>query len=105
MYIVLYAFKVKPNQEENFIDSWKGLTSLIYKHEGSLGSRLHKKDVLNYIAYAQWPDKKTFDKSGKNLPEEANVYRNKMRSSCEKVEVLEKLEVVEDLTKNKQSEK
>lgn len=104
MYVVLYAFIVKPNQEENFIKSWKGLTSLIYKYEGSLGSRLHKKDTLNYIAYAQWPDKFTFEEAGKNLPEEANHFRDLMRSSCEKVEVLEKLEIVEDLLKEKQSE-
>ena len=60
---------------------------------------------LNYIAYAQWPNKLTFDNSGNNLPEEASYYRNRMRSSCEKVVVLEKLEVIADLTKNKQSEK
>lgn len=43
MYIVLYTIIIKPNQEEKFIEAWKGLTSLIYKYEGSLGSRLHKK--------------------------------------------------------------
>lgn len=105
MYVVLYNFIVKPGEEESFMDSWKGLTSLIYQYEGSLGSRLHKKDELNYIAYAQWPNKLTFDNSGNNLPEEASYYRNRMRSSCEKVVVLEKLEVIADLTKNKQSEK
>ncbi|NRD22120.1 antibiotic biosynthesis monooxygenase [Winogradskyella litoriviva] len=99
MYVVMYAFRVKPNQEDSFIEAWKGLTSLIYKHEGSLGSRLHKKDDLKYLAYAQWPNQSTFDKAGANLPEEANRYREIMKSACEKVEVLEKLEVVEDLLK------
>ncbi|WP_179318754.1 antibiotic biosynthesis monooxygenase family protein [Winogradskyella helgolandensis] len=104
MYIVLYTITVKPNQEDNFIEAWKGLTTLIYKYEGSLGSRLHKKDALNFFAYAQWPDKNTFDNAGNNLPEEANYFRNIMKASYEKFEVLEKFEMIEDLLKQQQSE-
>ncbi|MUU79025.1 antibiotic biosynthesis monooxygenase family protein [Winogradskyella endarachnes] len=104
MYVVIYAFELKPNQETKFIEAWQGLTSLIYKHEGSLGSRLHKKDALNYIAYAQWPNQNAFDIAGGNLPEEANYYRDSMKSACVKFEVLEKLEVVKDLLKQQQSE-
>ena len=104
MYIVLYTIIIKPNQEEKFIEAWKGLTSLIYKYEGSLGSRLHKKDTLNFFAYAQWPDKNTFDNAGGNLPEDANHFRDTMKASCEKFEVLEKFEMIEDLLKQQQSE-
>ncbi|WP_299108100.1 antibiotic biosynthesis monooxygenase [uncultured Winogradskyella sp.] len=101
---MIYSFLLKPNQEEKFIESWEGLTSLIYKYEGSLGSRLHKKDALNYMAYAQWPNQSAFDNAGGSLPEEANHYRNIMKSTCEKFEVLEKLEVIKDLLKEQQSE-
>lgn len=104
MYIVLYTIKVKPKHEEKFIEAWQGLTSLIYKHQGSLGSRLHKKDALNYIAYAQWPNQSKFDNAGGNLPKEADHYRNAMKAACESFEVLEKLEVVKDLLKEQQSE-
>ena len=104
MYIVLYTFDVKPDKEEDFIKGWKGLTELIYKYEGSLGSRLHRDNEQNYIAYAQWPDKNTFEQSGNNLPEEANHYRNLMRASCEKIETLKKMDVLEDLLKEKQNE-
>ncbi len=104
MYIVLYTITIKPNQEEAFVEAWKGLTALIYKYEGSLGSRLHKKDTLNFLAYAQWPDKNTFDNAGGNLPEEANHFRQMMKASCEKFEVLEKFKVIEDLLKQQQSE-
>ena len=97
MYIVLYSFKVKTNQEDNFIRGWKGLTNLIYKFEGSLGSRLHKKEPLEYMAYAQWPSKNKFERSGGNLPEKANEYRDLMRSSCSKIEIISKAEVIEDL--------
>ena len=100
MYVVLYAFELKRGQEDNFIKGWKGLTSLIYQHEGSLGSRLHRKEPFEYIAYAQWPSKYTFENSGGNLPEKANEYRDLMRSSCNKIEVISKAEVVEDLLAN-----
>ncbi|MBU2926819.1 antibiotic biosynthesis monooxygenase family protein [Winogradskyella psychrotolerans] len=104
MYVVLYSIVIKPEQEDQFIGAWKGLTTLIYKYEGSLGSRLHKKDTLNFFAYAQWPDKNTFDNAGGNLPEEANELRDIMKASCEKFEVLEKFEMIEDLLKQHQSE-
>ncbi len=97
MYIVLYSFQVKPNKEKEFIKGWKELTKLIFEFEGSLGSRLHVKSLLNYIAYAQWPDKKTFETSGNRLPAEAEVYRNLMHESCEKIEAIGKMEVIEDL--------
>ncbi|WP_178991247.1 antibiotic biosynthesis monooxygenase family protein [Winogradskyella schleiferi] len=103
MYIVLYAIKIKPDQEHKFIDAWKGLTNLIYKYEGSLGSRLHQKDALHFFAYAQRPDKHTFDNAGVNLPEEANHFRKTMKASCEKFEVLEKFEMIEDMLNQKQS--
>ena len=101
MYIVMYTFKVKPNQEESFLESWSALTKLIYKYEGSLGSRLHKKEPLHYIAYAQWRSKAIFEESGDNLPEEANQFRDLMRASCKEMKVLEKFEVVEDLLMQK----
>ena len=99
MYIVLYAFYIKPNKETDFIKGWKGLTTLIYQHEGSLGSRLHKKEKLNYIAYAQWPSKSKFENSGSNMPKEADSYRNLMKDSCSEIKIIEKLEVIEDLLK------
>lgn len=101
MYVVLYSFMVKPQQEENFLKGWKGLTALIYQYEGSLGSRLHKKKTLEYLAYAQWPSKNKFESSGGNLPEKADEYRNLMRSSCSKIEVISKAEVVKDLLTDK----
>lgn len=101
MYVVLYSFTVKSNQVDAFIKGWKGLTNLIYQYEGSLGSRLHKKEPLEYIAYAQWPSKDTFEKSGGNLPKKADEFRDLMRSSCSKIEIVSKAEVVQDLLSNK----
>ncbi|WP_194768226.1 antibiotic biosynthesis monooxygenase family protein [Tamlana sp. I1] len=101
MYIVIYRFIVKQNLDQDFIKYWKGLTDLIYKYEGSLGSRLHKEKPNHYIAYAQWPSKTVFENSGGKLPIEANRYRDAMRLACEKIEISNKLEVIEDLLTDK----
>ena len=100
MYTVIYSFSVKSGHLDEFFDGWEGLTKLIYEFEGSLGSRLHKVDALNYIAYAQWPSKEVFDNAGDNLPESADIFRSKMRSACEEVKTLHKMEVVKDLLKS-----
>ena len=99
MFTVIYSFKIKPGLVKNFIKAWRNLTNLIFEYEGSLGSRLHKQDDLNYIAYAQWPNKKTWINSGKKLPELSEDFSKMMKESCEKIETLYKLEVVEDLLK------
>jgi len=97
MFTVIYSFKVKENQSEVFEKAWKDLTLLIYEFEGSLGSRLHKNSENNYIGYAQWPDKTTWEKSGDHLPEIADEIRKTMKSACTSIEVLHELEVVDDL--------
>ena len=100
MFTVIYSFKVKENQVDEFIIGWEGLTKLIYEFEGSLGSRLHKVGELDYIAYAQWPSKMIFDNAGSNLPESADIFRSKMKNACEQIETLHKMEVVKDLLKS-----
>jgi heme-degrading monooxygenase HmoA len=97
MRAIIYQFIVKENQAEEFIESWKEMTELIYAYEHSLGSRLHKKDSSTFIAYAQWPDSYTFENAGKNLPEKADQVRQKMRDTCINIEKLMELDVVEDL--------
>ena len=99
MIAVIIKFKVKPNQEKVFVENWKQLTKFIYEYENSLGSRLHKEEDLNFIAYAQWPDKETLHNTDSKLPEEALEVRKRMRNACEKVEKLYELELTEDLLK------
>jgi heme-degrading monooxygenase HmoA len=101
MFTVIYSFEVKECKVDQFINGWEGLTKLIYEFEGSLGSRLHKVDTLNYIAYAQWPSKEKFDNAGSNLPESAVFFRSEMKESCVKIETSHEMEVVSDLLKTK----
>ncbi|UJH68307.1 antibiotic biosynthesis monooxygenase [Allomuricauda sp. SCSIO 65647] len=101
MFAVVYQFIVKENRESDFIDAWKQLTRLIYEHEGSLGSRLHKQTDRVYLAYAQWPDKETWKNSGNTLPDSSGNVRSKMRASCAKIEILYELDCTADLLKSK----
>mgnify|MGYP001597052458 CR=1 FL=1 len=100
MFTVIYSFKVKQGQSDNFIEAWKDMTNLIIKYEGGLGSRLHKQSEFNFIAYAQWPNKETWKNSGSQLPEISKSIRLKMRNSCDNVQTLFELDVVEDLLIN-----
>ena len=97
MFIVIYSFTTKPGQAKSFESAWEELTRLIYMHEGSLGSRLHKKSEGQYIAYAQWPDRETWDSSRMKLPDSAAEVRKRMKDSCSSIETLHELEVVNDL--------
>ena len=48
-------------------------------------------------AYAQWPDKETFEKAGSKLSEKAIEIRDKMKVSGVKVKMLDQFKVIEDL--------
>lgn len=100
MFTVIYSFTVKPNCTESFEKAWRDMTILIRDCEGGLGSRLHKKSDTEYLAYAQWPDKTTWENAGDKLPIEANEIRQTMRSSCEEMDTLHEMDVVDDLLVN-----
>lgn len=76
------------------------MTILIRDHEGGLGSRLHKKSDTEYLAYAQWPDRTTWENAGDKLPPEVDEIRQAMRSSCEKMDTLHEMDMVDDLLVN-----
>lgn len=97
MFAVIYAFTVKPGCQPVFEEAWTELTGLIRDYEGGLGSRLHRKTDEIYIAYAQWPDRATWDNSGDKLPDSAQPIRKRLRESCEKIETLHELDWVKDL--------
>ena len=61
MFIALYRWKVKAGQEQTFQEGWRRTTEEIYRHCGSLGSRLHQAEDGTWLGYAQWPDRQTYD--------------------------------------------
>ena len=99
MFSVIYKFKLKADKIQQFEENWAELTKLIAKHQGGLGSRLHKNDTLNYIAYAQWPDKETWAGEWNKMPDHAKKISQLMKEACESSETIFELEVVKDLLK------
>jgi hypothetical protein len=97
MFAIIYRFDVRAGQEKAFEKTWHQLTQLIYEHEGSLGSRLHKDVSGSYIAYAQWPDKMAWEAAGDKLPIAANDIRDAMLANCDNIDVLYQLDVVDDM--------
>lgn len=63
MYIVVFDFVVKEECEAQFLKAWPTVTQGIYLFKGSLGSRLHRDGSGKFIAYAQWPDKQTYEQA------------------------------------------
>lgn len=97
MYCIIYRFEIKSGSEKEFKDAWQSLTLLFRRYAGSLGSRLHRAGD-DFIAYAQWPDKETYDRADVKLPkEEAERFRKQMAESCIKIERIPDLEVEIDL--------
>ena len=101
-FAVIYQFNVIQGKEEQFLSSWKRMTELIYEFENSFGSRLHTEKNGSYIAYALWPDSKTWENAGHHLPIEAEQLRHEMRSSCHDVQTLFEMEIQEDLLQTTQ---
>lgn len=99
MFAVIYKFEVKPDKTKEFIQGWEGLTKIIRKHCGGLGSRLHQSDIPNeYIAYAQWPDEETWKNPSKNnLPSDTDHFRQLMDDSLVKSETIHKMLLTSDL--------
>lgn len=97
MFCVIYQFHVLEGLEDEFCQSWKAMTELISSFSGGLGSRLHRSNKNEYIAYAQWPDRETWQTSSDKLPPEADAVRASMRKCCSKVETLYELNALEDM--------
>lgn len=54
MFVVLYRWRVNPQFEEQFIESWAEITKYYLENFGSRGSRLHRGGDGIFYAYAQW---------------------------------------------------
>ena len=103
MFIVIYRFSVKAKKHDQFKKAWKEMTKLILNYSGSYGSRLHKENDSTFIAYAQWPDEISWKMGFDKLPKQADIFSKQMQNSCDKIETIHKMTVVEDLLKSKNS--
>ena len=80
---MVYSFHVIKGKEASFENSWSKLTEMIYTHANSNGSRLHKSKGNEYIAYASWPDKKTWKEGFSKLPKESEIISENETESAE----------------------
>jgi heme-degrading monooxygenase HmoA len=51
----LYRWRIHAGKEDQFVDAWSQVSSLLLRDRGSLGSRLHKCSDGLWYSYAQWP--------------------------------------------------
>ena len=100
MFCVVYSFRVKKGLETSFENAWKELTEVMFTYANSNGSRLHQAKENEYIAYASWPNKKTWKNAASKLPENSIVISKKMKDFCSDIQSVYELDLVHDLLKN-----
>lgn len=62
-FAVVYQWRVKPGMESEFVDAWTRLTRELMRVGHARGSRLHRLENGNFVAYAQWPDRAAWEKA------------------------------------------
>lgn len=70
-FAVVYQWRVRAGMESQFRSAWEDLTAFLREHRGALGSRLHRTDNGTVVAYAQWPDQATWERSCAQHEEDA----------------------------------
>ena len=95
MFVAVYRFVVHPGTESAFEAAWRALTDLIYRHQGSLGSRLHRGEDGVYVAYAQWPSREAWA-APSAMGEDADAVRVAMKACCLEIETVYALDVIDD---------
>lgn len=63
MFAVVYRWRVALDKERDFLGAWELLTREYLASAGSLGSRLHRASDGMWVAYAQWPDRHSWERS------------------------------------------
>jgi heme-degrading monooxygenase HmoA len=65
MFAVLYRWKLKSGTEPAFREAWTAATEAIRVRYGTGGSRLHRGDDGEFVAYAVWPSRATWEEAQK----------------------------------------
>lgn len=63
MFAVVYRWKLIPGKEASFEEGWCAGTAAISSEFNGWGSRLHRGEDGCFYAYAQWPDRATWEKA------------------------------------------
>lgn len=96
MFNVIYRWKIHPGKEEQFQKAWTEATQLIREYRGGQGSKLHRCADGSFLAYAQWPDQETWNRSSEvTLPDNSPFVR--MKDAIASSEPPIQMAVLEDL--------
>jgi heme-degrading monooxygenase HmoA len=96
VFAVLYRWRVKPGTDAAFRDAWRSATESIRMRYGTGGSRLHRTDEGEFMAYAVWPSRDTWVEARK-LPSANPEAGAKMRDCIEESFPSVMLDVLDDL--------
>jgi hypothetical protein len=84
MFAVIYRWKLVPGREAMFEEGWRAGTVAIAREFGGWGSRLHRGEDGVAVAYAQWPDRATWENAmQRRMHHSDDEARDKYRSSFE----------------------
>lgn len=72
-FCVIYRFRLHAGAEEAFKEGWRRLTEEIRDCRSGLGSRLHLGNDGWWYAYAQWPDRATWERSQEMQAQDAEA--------------------------------
>ena len=98
MFTVLYRWRVKPDLEKQFVESWSEITAHYREDfDGARGSRLHRGSDGFWYGYAQWESDEHRQKAFNNRPD--LPAREKLIEAIEENFPEIRLEVVSDLLK------
>lgn len=63
-FAVLYQWQIKLGKLRQFADACADMTEALLRERGALGSRLHRSEQGTWMAYAQWPTRPLYERSG-----------------------------------------
>jgi quinol monooxygenase YgiN len=61
MFVVQYRWRLLPGSEDAFRAAWRTMTVAIRARHGTSGSRLHRTDDGELVAYAVWPSRQAWE--------------------------------------------
>ncbi len=68
MFAVLYRWRVSADNATEFVRQWELVTTAIRDQCASFGSRLHRTEDGEWVAYARWPDVETLHRCSQLAP-------------------------------------
>ncbi|HWO18235.1 MAG TPA: antibiotic biosynthesis monooxygenase [Kofleriaceae bacterium] len=96
MFVVQYRWRLVPGTEEAFRTAWRAMTVAIRARHGTSGSRLHRTDDGELVAYAVWPSRQAWEAAAAQAPADPEAGAA-MRACIAHSYGATPLEVVDDL--------